>query len=638
MSSSMLMTLGTRALNAAYAQLLTTSNNIANANTPGYSRQEAKLVATEGQFTGSGYFGRGVTVQTVSRASNMFLQAQAATTRSAAAGDATRKDLLTQLEKVFGTGAAGLGAAATGMFNAYADLAAAPADLSARQSVMARLEDFASLARSNAESLSALQANVTQDVHNTVTNVNSLLAGVAKLNNRIADATAGGQTPNDLLDQRDALIGKISDAIELTTVAGQDGSVSLFTVSGQNLVLGANNNQLVAQQSSFDPERVGLAIKVGGSVAALNPSTIGGGTVSGLIAFQNDELVQAHSRLGQIVSSLSLAMNQQQSRGVDLAGQPGSPLFQINAPVALPARFNALSAGQFVSHTTLAVTDPAALQASEYRLGVDPANPGKYQITRLSDGQISANLANGDSVDGFSFNIDVPLAAGDSFLLKPVSASAAGLRAAMRNPRGVAAASPVTALVPAANNGTASVANLVVSAAPSAAYQALTVHFTSASGDWELLDSANAVQSTGTLASGVPISFNGIDLTLTGAPALGDRVVVTPTVHTAANNGNALTMESLANAHLVGGDTVTDAYAQTISAMGALSQGGAAAAATSTKVAAAANTALQGDVGVNLDEEAARLMQYQQSYQAAAKVLQTAQALLDTLIQMGSGR
>ena len=636
MSGSMLMSLGTRAMNAAYAQLLTTSNNISNANTPGYSRQEAKLATSEGQFSGSGFFGRGVTVQTVQRASNLFLSAQAATARSIASDDASLSDLLGQLQKVFGSGAAGLGAATANLFNSFAELAAAPADLSARQAVLSRLEDFASLTRSNADSLSSLQAGVNQDLHNTVADVNTKLASLANLNPRIAEAYATGQTPNDLLDQRDALMGSLSDSMALSSIIGPDGSVSLFTVAGHNLVLGNTSNPLLAQTDGTDPERVGISIKAGTNVLQLSPQDIGGGSMSGLLNFQNGALVDARSRLGQMVSGLTLALNQQQSRGIDLAGQPGSPLFKLDPPLALPAQSNLRSGGVLVSSTTLTITDPAALQASEYSLVADPANPGNYELTRLSDGQVTSNLANGAVVDGFSFNIDMPLGAGDRFLLKPVSASFNGIDVAIANPRGLAAASPVTAVAAAANTGTANIGSLHVSAAPTLPYAPLSLQFTSGSGDWQMLDASAAILATGKLTTSGLVSFNGLDLALKGGPALGDKFSLLPIAFASSNNGNALSIDDMANAHLTNGVTATDAYAQILSAVGVSAQSGQTKASTSAKVSAAANTALQGDIGVNLDEEAARLMQYQQSYQAAAKLLQTAQNLLDTLIQMGS--
>jgi flagellar hook-associated protein 1 FlgK len=150
-----------------------------------------------------------------------------------------------------------------------------------------------------------------------------------------------------------------------------------------------------------------------------------------------------------------------------------------------------------------------------------------------------------------------------------------------------------------------------------------------------LLDAASAVKAIGTLTPGVPINYNGFALSLAGAPALNDRFAIVPTAFPASNNGNALAMDGLASQAFVAGSTVSDAYAQALSYLGSRSSGASAAADASAKVAAASSAALTGLVGVNLDEEAARLMQYQQSYQAAAKVLQTAQTVMDVLMQIG---
>jgi flagellar hook-associated protein 1 FlgK len=218
MTTTSLMSLGTTALYAANAQLLTTSNNIANANTPGYSRQSVELATAGSAYNGSGYFGRGVTVSTVTRAANMFLSQQAVATGSAAAADGVRRDMLSQLEKVFAGGEAGLGHAATQIFNAFADVATNPADLSARQAVLGRLEDFASLARSSSDQIEALQANVVHDVQGGLSEVNTLAAQLGKLNLAIAAATNAAVPVFSVGWMTGAKRGEWLDGISLATV------------------------------------------------------------------------------------------------------------------------------------------------------------------------------------------------------------------------------------------------------------------------------------------------------------------------------------------------------------------------------------------------------------------------------------
>lgn len=630
MSTSMLMSLGTSALAASLAQLQTTSNNIANANSPGYSRQQVQLAPSEGQFSGSGFFGRGVTVQTVSRASNLFLTSQAAAASSAAGADGARRDMLRQLEGVFGSGAAGLGQSATNLFNAFADLAAAPSDLSARQAVLARVEDFVSLARSEFGQLGMLQANAAQDVRNSIQDVNTLAAQVAELNLRIATARGTGHAPNDLMDARDQLVSRISAQVEVHTIDAADGSTSVFVAGGQSLVLGGLSNQLVALPDRYDAAKLAVGISVGGSVTPLPSDTLGG-SVGGLLQFQDGDLTDAGNRLGQLTAALATTMNRQQSFGIDLAGVSGAPLFQLGAPVALAAQGNAGNAA-----LTLAITDASALQASDYRLVPDPAAPGLYQVTRLSDGVVRTGVASGDVVDGFSITVGAPApAAGDSFLLRPVGNAVAGLAPALADPRAIAAASPLTAAASGANSGSAAVQSIDIVAPPTAAYQSMTVRFNDASGNYDLLDATSAVVGSGSWSAGTPISWNGFALSLGGAPLAGDRIAITPTSVPAASNGNALAFDRLASGPIVAGQTFGDAYAGVLSDVGVQVQGAVAAADTSSAVLSRANAALGAETGVNLDEEAARLMQYQQSYQAAAKMLQTAQTVLDTVLQLG---
>ena len=636
MSSSMLMSIGTQAMFAAYAQLNTISNNIANANTPGYSRQSTIQSTVQGQFTGAGYFGRGVTVDTVVRASNMFFTQQAESARSMAAADGTQRDMLQQLEKVFGSGDAGLGHAATAVFNAFSDLAAAPADLSARQAVVARLEDYASMSRAYSDQIETLQANVFVDVKNAASEVNSLATQVAKLNERIANAVGVGHTPNDLMDQRDQLIGQISDKITVHTIPASDGTISLFVAGGQNLVLGNMAGQLVVGPDEYDSSRAALSISMSGQKTPLDARAIAGGSLAGALTFQNDDLADARNRLGQLSATLAVTMNTQQSHGIDLLGNTGQPLFDYGEPKALPAATNDTSAGAFVATIKLAITDAAALQPSEYELQADPANPTLYQVTRRSDGKVFSGVAYGSSIDGFSITLNSgPMGALDRFLLKPVSGAAAGMALKVTNPRAVAAGSPVTAVASTANKGTASVGMLSVVADPAGPYQPLTLKFSSATGDYDLLDSSNAVVASGTWDASAPITYNGFALQLKGQPALGDVFSIAPTAYPSASNGNALAFDQMANARLVDGQTFGDAYAQVLSGVGVRVQGAVNAADTSAAVSSRATEAQTGETGVNLDEEAAKLIQYQQAYQAAAKMLQTAQTVMDTILQLG---
>ena len=425
MGSGALSALGTRALGAAYAQLQTTGNNIANVNTRGYSRQEVELSTSSGQFTGAGYFGRGVDVATVTRAHDAFLTHEAALARAQASADSTRSDQLNQLEKIFGIGEAGLGYSATQFFNAFTDVSTKPQDLTARQVVLARAGDLASRFNAAAQQLDTLQAGVTQQLQVSVASVNSLSEQIAELNRRIVDARGLGQPPNDLLDKRDTAINDLSQYLRVATVPAEDGSVSVFIGGGQSLVVGSQTTKLVAFTDPYDATRSAIGVTGQNGVRQLPDSLLASGSIFGLLRFQSSDLTDARNQLGQLALGIGQQVNEQQALGLDLLGQPGTAIFRYGdasgAPV-VSGRSLATNTGSasisltLQSPTALAAAQVSSVQASDYEVVADGA--GGYQLYRLSGGvpdtaRAPRAVVSGDIVDGFQINISGTPAAGD---------------------------------------------------------------------------------------------------------------------------------------------------------------------------------------------------------------------------------
>jgi len=662
MSGSALMALGTKALFANYAALQTTGNNISNANTKGYSRQSVELESAGGQFSGAGFFGKGVNVATVSRAHSAFLTREAASSASLAAADQTRAEQLQQLEKVFETGESGIGYAAGQFLNAFVDVANQPQDASARQVVLSRASELASRFRHAGDQIDAMQAGVTADLKTGITAVNTLAQKIGDINTRIAAAVGSGHQPNDLLDQRDNLVREISSYLQVTTILADDGSMNLFVGGGQKLVLGADATKLSAVPDLFDVSKVHIGLTDAAGGHAFPDDLMAGGSLAGLLRFQRDDLTDARNLLGQMAAALAGRVNTQQALGLDL-GQPastGAPIFSIGAPGVAPSTTNAkaangsdiasvLVAGVYVPTVSLTITDPSELRASDYELRNDPTTAGNYLLTRLSDG-VQSSVAPGAIVDGFQLNVIAPLpVAGDRFLLRPVGLATGAMARVLDDPKGIAAASQVTAAIGSANTGTATVADVHATSTAINPQLTATLSFTSSTGnyDWELRDrTTNALVSNGsaTWTAGQPISLNGWDLSLNGVPRTGDTVVVQKTQFPGNNNGNARALTDLRDARMVGqrtsasvvmpGETITDAYASAMSDIGVRVQGAHTSAEMSASVATDAESARSGKAGVNLDEEAARLIQFQQSYQAASKMLQVAQSVFDTLLRV----
>jgi flagellar hook-associated protein 1 FlgK len=668
MSGMSLSSLGVKALAANYAALQTTGHNIANANVAGYSRQQVELSTTAGQYNGGSFFGRGVDVASVTRLHNEFVTGEAARSASVAAMDSARLSHLNGLESIFRTGEQGLGNAVGAFLNSISDMASSPSDTAVRQVVLARAVDMAGRFNEAGQALDTLQANVTSELKVGVAAVNGLSQSIAEVNRKIAAVNGRGQQPNDLLDQRDRLIAQISQYVQVSRIAASDGSVGVFAAGGQSLVLGDRATPLVLMPDPSDPRRSAVGLQSGTKPMLLEAGTLGGGSLAGLLLYQNADLSEGRALVGRMAAVVGLAVNAQQQRGINLLGSSPTPaIFGLGAPQAVPSTSNATDAsGALMGQVSLSYTgDPSALRASDYTLREDPAIAGNWMITRLVDGQPSTDAADSLSFNGTSASFQgvkvtfglPPPQAGDSFLLQTVSRAANGMQALLRDPRDLAAASPLVAAVAATNTGTAATAGLQVTAT-TLPFPGMTTRLTFV--DNAAADPLNPVAYTytilaadgslvggnatprpwiaGTSIPGNSGDINGFSLQLSGVPKPGDSIDIAPTSVAAlqTNNGNALSMLALRDMGLMDGKTPSDAYAQALADIGSRVQTASSASDISTAVADQSEQARSSTSGVNLDEEAARLIQFQQSYQAAAKMLQVAQSLFDTLLSTTS--
>jgi flagellar hook-associated protein 1 FlgK len=653
MANSSLMSIGLTAMTASYAQLQVTGNNIANQGVEGYSQQSAALATAPGQFTGAGFFGHGVSVVNVTRAHDQFLTAQAAMAASMAAMDDARSTQLNQLQLSFPADSTGLGTTVGTFLNSFVALGNNPSDSSTRQVVLADATATANQFANMSTQLDTLQSGVNAALTTSVGTVNHLAVQVAALNDQIASYNGLDQKPNSLLDQRDALVKQISGLIQVSPIPASDGTVALMVTGGQPLVLGSFAQQLVVSPDNADASHSQIGMTSSGAVVPLDTRQLAGGSIAGLLKFQDNDLESARNQLGQMATAFASRVNQVQSLGLDLGNPPssGPPIFSTGAPQTLANSSNARNAdGTFVAQPSITIADATQLQASNYSLIADPSGtPGQYQLTRQSDGLVRT-VSDGDTVDGFTLHIGTPAPAqGDRFLIKPVANAANGMACVLNDPNGIAAASPVTATVGVANTGTATVSQLTVVSPSVDPSLTANISFTSGAGaySWNLTDSSGTVTSsgTGTWTPGQPISLNGFQVSLNGVPNAGDTVQVAATLFPATNNGNAVNLSNLQNETMVGrtlmpdgttsgGATITDAYASTMAGIGVRVQSANTAASISAAASTQADNANSSVSGVNLDEEAARLIQYQQAYQAASKVLQVAQTIMDTLLQL----
>ena len=651
-----LLNVGSRALLANQAALQTAGHNIANVSTPGYSRQTVVLQTVQGQFTGGGYIGKGVDVQTIQRNHSELLTRQSTAASAVDAGDTVRMDRLRQLQEVFSGGASGIGASINDMMNALSDVVSAPTDLTARSVALTRMDETAARMRDASQRLDEIGYTVAEQLKGSMVAVNSLAKSIAGINEQIARAKGNGQPANDLLDQRDQLIRELNQHIQTSQVAADDGTVSVFVAGSQPLVLG---NQ-AATLSIDDPIDFGagsgkkvLSFLAPGSSTKveLNESMLGGGQVAGLLRFQNNDLAEGRNLLGRMAIAISESMNTQNRLGLTLNGQPGENLF---APISLgnatPSNFNTSTATM-----ALTVTDPTALQASSYTISFTAGDAGS--VTRHSDGKVfnfdgsalpPVTVASVFSAQGLGVTLSGAVNAGDQFVINSLQGAAAELQALQYSPTDLAAANPVNAAMGATNGGSLQLASLKATGpiTQPATGSPVTIAFTAGS---PATYSATvpgppvATIATGNYVSGEKIAINGWEIALQGAPKSGDTVTVGNATDSQygdwykRDTGNASALMALRDVPMFDNATLADGFASAMAQVGTRTQSAQFAAELSSSIAANLERDRTAVSGVNLDEEAARLIQYQQAYQASAKMIQIAQNIFDTLIQ-GLGR
>ena len=654
-----LMNVGVSALNANQQALTTVGHNIANVNTPGYSRQTVYTNALHGQNMGNGFIGKGVQVATVMRNYSALLNRQSNAANAIHAADTSRLQGLMQMQDVFKGGDGSLGAAVTNMMNAFVDVQAAPSDATGRNVVLTRMSELAARFHAASNMLEEQDYSTAQQLRNNALLVNDKASQVARLNNEISRALATGHQPNDLLDARDQVIREINQYVQTTQVAADDGSISLFVGGSQALVLGINSGQLSVEETKEYPGSQRMALyfsQPGGQQLELTAAMVGGGEIAGLLKFRNEDLAEGRNLLGRLAMTIGHELNLQNQRGLTLNGQQGGALFSL--PTTSTGYGNITGYSNIgPGAATTQVIDASQLKPSEYRL-VFEGSPVAPVLTRMSDGKVfnatstpplnMGNLATGFDADGLRFIVPAATLAaavsGNSMLFKPFSTAASEIEALVHNPDELAAASALTANINKNNTGKLQLTQLGANdfTGIPAAQDPVRLTFDGAGQvTYQIYDHLSSTWSAASApmdyTPGQPITINGWSITLTGTPAAGDTVDVANALDFGEafrlNAGNAGAFLDLRDKKVFDeGTTLSDGFSAAMAVVGTRTQSVQLAEKLSSTVAKNLEMDRTAVSGVNLDEEAARLLQYQQAYQASSKVIQIAQSLFDSVL------
>ncbi|EHJ94164.1 flagellar hook-associated protein FlgK [Vreelandella boliviensis] len=645
-----MFSIGLSGLNAAQNALNTSSNNISNVYTPGYNRELAQL--------GEGRVGGGVRVNDIERQFNTYVADQLNSAKTQSSALNTYYKQVSQIDNLLADRKAGLAPLMQGFFSSLEDLAASPSDPASRQGVLGQANTLSSQFRSFDGYLQEMQGNINGQIKDEITQINNTTEQIAGLNKQISLARArSGEAPNSLLNQRDHMVSELNERMDLRLNIQDGKTYNISLPNGQPLVTGTDSFQLEAMQSDSDPQRTVVGYRDGGgNLVQLGESTITGGALGGLMTFRSETLDKTQNQIGQLAVSLSVAFNEQHKKGVDLDGEQGGDFFTVRSPQTYS---NENNAGTAVIESAAFDTETIdQLRATDYTVRFEGGTP---TVTRNDNGMALGNEAvewdagAGElTFGGVTLNFSGTPSNGDRFEIQPVRRAGNGMDLNIADVDKIAAGD--AGFINVGNNtgnsfereGDLNVSNLAISAdafADNRKYQfEVESDGTGTEGTLTVKPAATITvggaafdASSDTLSVGDTVEVDGISFTVGALPAAGETssLTVNQTIFATGDNRNALALQNLQAESKVGGSaTFTGAYASMVSDVGNrtnITQVNLDARQGLTDQLTAVQ---QSESGVNLDEEAANLIRYQQYYQANARVIDTAGTLMDTILNL----
>jgi flagellar hook-associated protein 1 len=612
----------------------TTSHNITNANTVGYSRQLPEFMTRQAQQSGNGWVGNGVDVTTIKRAYDNFLAGQARTSTSSYSQSNTYATQAERISNLFGNSTTGLSSSLQSFVNSMQNVADTPTSIPSRQALLSQAQTLVDRLKSYDESLQGFDDQVNASLTTEANAVTSLARSIAQLNQQISSGYAQtGQPPNDLLDQRDKLIDELATHINVSVVEQGDRSTNIFIGNGQPLVVGQTAATVATAVDPYDPTRNTIVVRTASGTSDITGS-LSGGTLGGMLDFRRTMLDPARNSLGRMSIAIAEVMNEQHHAGMDLNGNLGEDFFGVGG---VGVRSHANNTGTSAAAVTRIPGASGALTTSDYLMTY---TSGGWAMRRSDNGATvtmtgTGTVADPFIADGLSIVVSGTPAVGDRLLVQPTVDAASGMSVLITQASEVAAAAPIVSAATGGNTGTGVIsAGEVIDASDAQLRSPMTITFTSAtqytvSGD----------PTVYTYTAGDDIDANGWRVQISGSPAAGDTFTVRNNITGTGDNRNALKLAGIMMQPVLnGGTTSLNAGAgQFVSEIGVKTNQAQVTRDAQKIVADEASGALQSVAGVNLDEEAANLIRYQQAYMAIAQMIRVADTIFQSVLDATRG-
>ncbi|MGX5174568.1 flagellar hook-associated protein FlgK [Aliikangiella sp. IMCC44653] len=646
---------------ANQASIATTSHNIANANVDGYSRQRAEHTNRLPQFVGGNYLGSGVEVGAVRR---IFLQSQQLELQNTTSEFNNFDTFLTQASRVdslLADSENGVNNAIQNFFSALQGVSNDPASIPARQVMLNEAQTMVSRFQLVHSQLESQVNEVNGSIRSIADEISSLADSISKLN--VAITGSPGDFPPDLLDQRDRQINRLSELVNVQTIQQTDGSLNVFIGTGQSLVVGSLANNLEAFADPLDPRSMRLALTNASSNVDITDN-LSGGKLGGLLTSVEEIIEPAFNTLGRVAIGIAANFNQQHELGLNLNNQLGGNFFNdINSASLEISRVGSPASNTGNAALSITIDDPSLVGDSNYRLFL---SGGNYQLidqtTNATVATFSPPATVPNSVQIVSEGISINFLSGaanngDQFEIQPSRDFARDLDVVLTSAEQIAAASPVRGEQLSSNIGSGSISAISVTDTTTAQFTTtpgslsppIRVSFDATPGEFSLYDMSSGTpvllaggisgfvpnQENNMLAlAGAPYDSYGYEVTINGEPQPGDSFDLSFNTNGSGNNANMSLLGDLQLAATLdnGKSNFQQAFGRAISQIGVKTQSAEIKRGAAESLMFQAQERKESTSGVNLDEEAANLIKFQQAYEASAQVISVARTLFQTVL------
>ncbi|WP_137226470.1 flagellar hook-associated protein FlgK [Shewanella sp. MEBiC00475] len=627
-----LLNIARTGVQASQAQLGVTSNNIANANTEGYNRQVATQASTESQRYGNNFYGTGTYVSDVKRVYNEFAARELRIGQTSMSAAETSYDKLSELDQIYSQIGSMVPENLNNFFASINNVADLPTDLGIRSSSLSSAEQMANTINQMQSLLDGQTTQTNSQIESITTRINEIGKELGSINLELMKSQG---EDSQVLDKQDALILELSEYAQVNVIPLDTGAKSIMLGGSVMLVSGEVSMSIGTSIGDPYPNEPGLNASIGDKTLNVDPSKLGG-QLGALFSFRDDTLLPASAELGQMALGIADTFNEMQSKGFDLNGDVGSNLFRdINDPLMALGRV-----GEYSTNTGTAagvsvnIDDVGALSGGNYKLSFTTADG--YQLTDTQTGEkTTLTLTGSELTGGAGFSINIASGAmndGDKFDIRPTAGAASSLSVVMIDPKGIAAAGP-TLTADTSNSGSTAISLNSMDSTVTGFQVGSTITFKldTTLNSYEAFTSAGVSLGPSATYTGNNINAFGMDFDITGSGTADSFTF--DLAFAEGNNNNAVAIAGLSNSKLMnnGTGTLTSVFENTKLDIGSQTKSAEVRVGSATAIYQQASDRVQSESGVNLDEEAANLLRFQQSYQAAARIMTTAQTIFDTL-------